>query len=424
MTDRKSFSFVLDADGRVSQADFRTRTLRRVIEAEWGDDWKKSPKKLLRLMSRSPDVCTAVFEARTRMIPQYIARYEELHDKVRELSAQGLKAMELTDDGLPPHDDLRVVESEDIFETYAETRRDALRCHRALALMQKTTLTEWVECMDRAEFKVLCSEVKDALERGVETTDGVYCPLKDSPEGPALAYLMQAAPAALKPVGLKRTVENGLVCAVVSDRKAFRAWCEENGCELADKRQTAPSTAKKAAPAKAEEKPSAAAPEAESTPETEEKPAAAEPAKEAKPAKAPAKEAKTAKTPAAVKTAKPAKAPKAPQAKRVTPAPAAETSEKAPAALVVPRLAVKVLKTEAKLATARPKVAAEAPKPSAAGDDLASRLVRSLQITPSAVTHRAPGRPKKTAEAKPAAETKPAPAAGSRPASRNKSGRR
>lgn len=411
MTDRKSFSFVLDADGRVSQADFRTRTLRRVIEAEWGDDWKKSPKKLLRLMSRSPDVCTAVFEARTRMIPQYIARYEELHDKVRELSAQGLKAMELTDDGLPPHDDLRVVESEDIFETYAETRRDALRCHRALALMQKTTLTEWVECMDRAEFKVLCSEVKDALERGVEKTDGVYCPLKDSPEGPALAHLMQAAPAALKPVGLKRTVENGLVCAVVSDRKAFRAWCEENGCELADKRQASLSAAKKTAPAKAEEKPAAAAPEAESTPETEEKPA-----------KAPAA-VKTVK-PAKTQETKPAKAPKAPQAKRVTPAPAADASEKAPAALVVPRLAVKVLKTEAKLATARPKAAAEAPKPSAAGDDLASRLVRSLQITPSVVTHRAPGRPKKTAEAKPAAETKPAPAAGSRPASRNKSGRR
>lgn len=421
MTDRKSFSFVLDADGRVSQADFRTRTLRRVIEAEWGDDWKKSPKKLLRLMSRSPDVCTAVFEARTRMIPQYIARYEELHDKVRELSAQGLKAMELTDDGLPPHDDLRVVESEDIFETYAETRRDALRCHRALALMQKTTLTEWVECMDRAEFKVLCSEVKDALERGVEKTDGVYCPLKDSPEGPALAHLMQAAPAALKPVGLKRTVENGLVCAVVSDRKAFRAWCEENGCELADKRQASLSAAKKTAPAKAEEKSAAAAPEAESTPETEEKPAKA-PAKEAKPAKAPAA-VKTVK-PAKTQETKPAKAPKAPQAKRVTPAPAADASEKAPAALVVPRLAVKVLKTEAKLATARPKAAAEAPKPSAAGDDLASRLVRSLQITPSAVTHRAPGRPKKTAEAKPAAETKPAPAAGSRPASRNKSGRR
>lgn len=411
MTDRKSFSFVLDADGRVSQADFRTRTLRRVIEAEWGDDWKKSPKKLLRLMSRSPDVCTAVFEARTRMIPQYIARYEELHDKVRELSAQGLKAMELTDDGLPPHDDLRVVESEDIFETYAETRRDALRCHRALALMQKTTLTEWVECMDRAEFKVLCSEVKDALERGVEKTDGVYCPLKDSPEGPALAHLMQAAPAALKPVGLKRTVENGLVCAVVSDRKAFRAWCEENGCELADKRQASLSAAKKTAPAKAEEKPAAAAPEAESTPETEEKPA-----------KAPAA-VKTVK-PAKTQETKPAKAPKAPQAKRVTPAPAVDASEKAPAVLVVPRLAVKVLKTEAKLATARPKAAAEAPKPSAAGDDLASRLVRSLQITPSAVTHRAPGRPKKTAEAKPAAETKPAPAAGSRPASRNKSGRR
>lgn len=421
MTDRKSFSFVLDADGRVSQADFRTRTLRRVIEAEWGDDWKKSPKKLLRLMSRSPDVCTAVFEARTRMIPQYIARYEELHDKVRELSAQGLKAMELTDDGLPPHDDLRVVESEDIFETYAETRRDALRCHRALALMQKTTLTEWVECMDRAEFKVLCSEVKDALERGVEKTDGVYCPLKDSPEGPALAHLMQAAPAALKPVGLKRTVENGLVCAVVSDRKAFRAWCEENGCELADKRQASLSAAKNTAPAKAEEKPAAAAPEAESTPETEEKPAKA-PAKEAKPAKAPAA-VKTVK-PAKTQETKPAKAPKAPQAKRVTPAPAADASEKAPAALVVPRLAVKVLKTEAKLATARPKAAAEAPKPSAAGDDLASRLVRSLQITPSAVTHRAPGRPKKTAEAKPEAETKPAPAAGSRPASRNKSGRR
>lgn len=411
MTDRKSFSFVLDADGRVSQADFRTRTLRRVIEAEWGDDWKKSPKKLLRLMSRSPDVCTAVFEARTRMIPQYIARYEELHDKVRELSAQGLKAMELTDDGLPPHDDLRVVESEDIFETYAETRRDALRCHRALALMQKTTLTEWVECMDRAEFKVLCSEVKDALERGVEKTDGVYCPLKDSPEGPALAHLMQAAPAALKPVGLKRTVENGLVYAVVSDRKAFRAWCEENGCELADKRQASLSAAKKTAPAKAEEKPAAAAPEAESTPETEEKPA-----------KAPAA-VKTVK-PAKTQETKPAKAPKAPQAKRVTPAPAADASEKAPAALVVPRLAVKVLKTEAKLARARPKAAAEAPKPSAAGDDLASRLVRSLQITPSVVTHRAPGRPKKTAEAKPAAETKPAPAAGSRPASRNKSGRR
>ena len=51
------------------------------------------------------------------------ARYEVLHDKVRELSALGLKAMELTKDGLPSQDDLQADASNDIFETYAETRR-------------------------------------------------------------------------------------------------------------------------------------------------------------------------------------------------------------------------------------------------------------------------------------------------------------
>ena len=98
---------------------------------------------------------------------------------------------------------------------------------------------------------------------------------------------------------------------------------------------------------------------------------------------------------------------------------------------------MKVIKTEARLATAKPKAAKEkaapaaAPekKPQAAGDtDLASRLVQSLQITPSTVEHRSPGRPRKTTaqpakivrKAQPAIDV--AQPVSNRPASRNKSG--
>ena len=76
------------------------------------------------------------------------------------MSAQGLKALELTKDGLPSQDDLDAAQSNDVFELYAETRRDALRCHRALSLMQKSSLTDWVEHMDKAEFKVLIVTAK------------------------------------------------------------------------------------------------------------------------------------------------------------------------------------------------------------------------------------------------------------------------
>ena len=155
----------MDAAGQLRAADFKPRSLKKVLESELGEDWKKSPKKLLKAMTRVSDLYTVIFAARQRMIPEYIAKYEALHDKVRELSAQGLKALELTKDGLPSQDDLDAAQSNDVFELYAETRRDALRCHRALSLMQKSSLTDWVERMDKTEFKALTATAKTLLER-------------------------------------------------------------------------------------------------------------------------------------------------------------------------------------------------------------------------------------------------------------------
>ena len=408
MNDRKSFRFAIDAAGELRAAEFQSRSLRKVIESLLGEDWKKSPKKLLKAMAKSPDLYTAVFEARGRMIPDYIARYEVLHDKVRELSALGLKAMELTKDGLPSQDDLQADASNDIFETYAETRRNALRCHRALSLMQTASLTDWVETMDRSEFKTLTTLVKDSLERPVQTSDSLYCPLKDSPEGLALSLLMEAAPAAVKPIGFVRTTAGGLPRARIADRKAFKSWCEEKGYEIAAAHEA--SAVSDRAQTKAE---------------------AGHASEEAKKQKPAAPEAKAPKNEKSDKSEKPVKADKVQVQK--------------PAAPVV----VKILKTEAKLATARPKAAAKpapagarktaakpAPKaavkaspksedkPAAAADDLASRLVRGLQITPSAVEHRAPGRPRKASEPT-VRKTGAAPTQrtiSSRPASRNKSG--
>ena len=113
----------MDAAGQLRAADFKPRSLKKVLESELGEDWKKSPKKLLKAMTRVSDLYTVIFAARQRMIPEYIAKYEALHDKVRELSAQGLKALELTKDGLPSQDDLDAAQSNDVFELYAETRR-------------------------------------------------------------------------------------------------------------------------------------------------------------------------------------------------------------------------------------------------------------------------------------------------------------
>ena len=120
----------MDAAGQLRAADFKPRSLKKVLESELGEDWKKSPKKLLKAITRVSDLYTVIFAARQRMIPEYIAKYEALHDKVRELSAQGLKALELTKDGLPSQDDLDAAQSNDVFELYAETRRDALRSGR------------------------------------------------------------------------------------------------------------------------------------------------------------------------------------------------------------------------------------------------------------------------------------------------------
>ena len=360
MNDTKTISFAMDAAGMLRAIDFKPRSLKKVIESELEDDWKKSPKKLLRAMDRVSDVYTVIFTARQRMIPEYIAKYETLHDKVRELSAQGLKALELTKDGLPSQDDLDAAQSNDVFELYAETRRDALRCHRALSLMQKSSLTDWVEHMDKAEFKVLIVTAKALLERNVQKSDSLFCSLKDSPEGAALSVLMDMPPASLKPFGFSQTIIGDIPCAVISDRKAFKTWCEEQGFEFSE----TVATEKAAKVEKKSEKP-----------------------------EKPAKNTKTAIKP----------------------------QEK---------VSVKIIKTEAKLATSKPKAAAPVKaqpmvKPMAAAssvDDLASRLVNSLQITPSAVEHRSPGRPRKST-AKPAAvQATVSTTISSRPASRNKSG--
>lgn len=340
----------MDAAGQLRAADFKPRSLKKVLESELGEDWKKSPKKLLKAMTRVSDLYTVIFAARQRMIPEYIAKYEALHDKVRELSAQGLKALELTKDGLPSQDDLDAAQSNDVFELYAETRRDALRCHRALSLMQKSSLTDWVERMDKTEFKALTATAKTLLERNIRKSDSLFCALKDSPEGAALAVLMDMPPASLKPFGFSQTMLGDVPCAVVSDRKAFKSWCEEQGFEFSE-------------------------------------------------------------TTAAEKPAKPAKITKT----------AVKPQE---------NLTVKIIKTEAKLATSKPKAAAPAKaspavKSAASAssvDDLASRLVSSLQIAPSAVEHRSPGRPRKNTSQPAAVQTGVSTTISSRPASRNKSG--
>ena len=175
MNDTKTIFFSMDAAGQLRAADFKPRSLKKVLESELGEDWKKSPKKLLKAMTLVSDLYTVIFAARQRMIPEYIAKYEALHDKVRELSAQGLKALELTKDGLPSQDDLDAAQSNDVFELYAETRRDALRCHRALSLMQKSSLTDWVERMDKTEFKALTATAKTLLERNIRKSDSLFC---------------------------------------------------------------------------------------------------------------------------------------------------------------------------------------------------------------------------------------------------------
>lgn len=368
MNDTKTISFAMDAAGMLRAIDFKPRSLKKVIESELGDDWKKSPKKLLRAMDRVSDVYTVIFTARQRMIPEYIAKYETLHDKVRELSAQGLKALELTKDGLPSQDDLDAAQSNDVFELYAETRRDALRCHRALSLMQKSSLTDWVEHMDKAEFKVLIVTAKALLERNVQKSDSLFCSLKDSPEGAALAVLMDMPPASLKPFGFSQTIIGDIPCAVISDRKAFKTWCEEQGFEFSE--TVATEKTRNAVALKA--------------------------AKVEKKSEKPEKPAKNTKT--GIK----------PQEK----------------------VSVKIIKTEAKLATSKPKAAAPAKaspavKSAASAssvDDLASRLVSSLQIAPSAVEHRSPGRPRKNASKPAAVQTGVSTTISSRPASRNKSG--
>lgn len=402
MSDSKPFSFFIDPAGHLRAADFKPRCLKKVIESALGEDWKKSPKKLHKSMLKSPDVYAAVFEARQRMIPQYIARYEELHDKVRELSAQGLKAMELTKDGLPSHDDLREVEANDIFETYAETRRDALRCHRALLLMQKTALCDWIDRMDGAEFKGLVSNIKTILDRNVQKSDSVFCTLKDSPEGVALSILMEAAPAAVKPIGFSQMLVNGSLCAVISERKEFKSWCEEHGYELTEARACVSSV--------------------ESNPkETQSSTVRKEKAK--------VKIEKSVKNDKVLKSVKLVRSEVEQSAQPQTDADA-------------PKLAVRIIKTEAKLATATPKALSRPSLPASnsqavqglsESNDLASRLVRSLQIKPSAVEHRAPGRPRKSSSTIDGTPKNKAPqkadgahstnqAVSTRPASRNKSG--
>lgn len=409
MSDTKTVSFSVDAAGQLRAADFKPRSLKKVIEGLVGEDWKKSPKKLLKAMTKAPDVYVAVFAARSRMIPQYIAQYEVLHEKVRELSAQGLKAMELTKDGLPSQDDLNAEQSNDIFETYAETRREALRCHRALLLMQKATLSSWVQRMSREEFKVLVSTIKELLERNIEKTDNAYCLLKDSPQGTALAVLMEEAPALVKPVGFEQAVHDGVPCAMVSDAKAFKTWCEEMGYEFKDASVVVKKVQEKTAPS----------PKAATA-------IKAEHANAKKKTEAKVTDVK-AESKAAVKTTE-----------KATAKAAAKTSAKAQSKAKSSKIAVKVIKTEARLATAKPKTttvkaapaaATSEKKPQAAGDtDLASRLVQSLQITPSTVEHRSPGRPRKTAAqtAKTARKAEPvtdvSQPVSNRPASRNKSG--
>lgn len=384
MSDSKAFTFAIDVAGQVQAADFEPRNLRRVIESALGEDWKKSPKKLLKSMNRIPDVFVAVYEARQQMIPQYVTHYEALHGKVRELSAQGLKAMELTKDGLPSQDDFEEAASNDIFELYAETRREALRCHRALSMMQRLALNDWVQRMDKPEFKVLSGLLKELTDRQIRKSDSLYCALKDSPQGAATAVLMQASAASLTPLKLHVSVEEDTVSTLVEDRKAFQTWCDEEGFELENNLRTPK-------------------PVRESKPQTDKKSV---------------KQKRTETS--AVKPAQPS-APK-----------------KEPSEADQPKLAVKILKTEAKLATARPKVV-EAAQPAASAasdktenagnsvDDLADRLVQGLQITPSVVEHRAPGRPRKTAarRSQPATSKPEATAPetiSTRPASRNKSG--
>lgn len=382
VSDTSSFTFAVDIDGRLSAGQFKPRNLGKVVQSLLGEDWKKSPKKLLKSMTRLPDVYAAVFEARRRMIPQHIARYETLHEKVRKLSALGLRSMELNADGLPSEDNFDDAHTNDIFETYAETRREALRCHRALSLMQKAALSDWVKCMDKPEFKTLVAMLSEQLERRIAPTDSLFCPLQDTARGAARRVLMGASPADMKNFGCSFEEVDGTSCAIIVNRNAFNAWCGEHGFGLV-------------------EMPTDALARSQATQE--------------------AAKAKSKKTRKAGKTAETGKSA---QKGSTQPLNAAKLES-----TVGMPLAVRVIKTEARLSTARPKAAPCTPAPAADSGSssdsdilaLADRLVSGLQIEPSRIEHRAPGRPRK----RPAPETPcgQAPAA-PRPASRNRSGGR
>ena len=69
---------------------------------------------------------------------------------------------------------------------------------------------------------MLIVTAKALLERNVQKSDSLFCSLKDSPEGAALAVLMDMPPASLKPFGFSQTIIGDIPCAVISDRKPSR----------------------------------------------------------------------------------------------------------------------------------------------------------------------------------------------------------
>lgn len=449
VTEEKKVNLALDKNGIAFDAAFAPATLRERIEAFVGAGWKKSPKKLLKVIAQSTDLMQAVHAARERLIPEYTKKHEELRRKVFELSAQSLKSIELDEDGLPPLHSYDGKVPEEDWLAFLQSRTRTLRCQRALWFMHQTSIIEWLMVIDDEEFERLVEIVKDLLERPVRTTDDVFCWFEDDARGSALWLLLQISPVEARSFGLKIEAVDGRPCGRVVDKLAFAGWCESlhynfvdpsvkpekkaaDAAKTAAKTKTAKAAAKdgKTEKASVEEK-------AKTEPKTD---AAA--AKTAKPAaagtnanlvKAQEKVSKKATVETQAKAAaKPAvKAAEKPAAQAADAKPQEKQTRRPAVRKTAPRkTAAGTAAKSAVKAPAKPADAAKDPQPKeepAAVGDLASRLVQNLQIAPSAVAHRSPGRPRKAAVKAEAsaegAEDVPE-SASTRPAARNRSSSR
>lgn len=450
VTEEKKVSLALDKNGIAFDAAFAPATLRERIEAFVGAGWKKSPKKLLKVIAQSTDLMQAVHAARERLIPEYTKKHEELRRKVFELSAQSLKSIELDEDGLPPLHSYDGKVPEEDWLAFLQSRTRTLRCQRALWFMHQTSVIEWLMVIDDEEFERLVEIVKELLDRPVRATDDVFCWFEDDARGCALWLLLQVSPVEARSFGLTIKTIDGRPCGHVVDKLAFANWCETQHYNFADSSAKSEKKAADAAKPAAKAKTAKAAAKDDKALKAE-KASSGEKAKVEQAGAAAEKTTRAAAVKTDVKTVKTQekteeRPPVKTQAKTAKPAaktaenPAAEATDTKPQEKQTRRPAVRktaprktAAGTAAKSAVkapAKPADAAKDPQPKeepAAVGDLASRLVQNLQIAPSAVAHRSPGRPRKAAVKAEAsaegAEDVPE-SASTRPAARNRSSSR